>query len=228
MLTRRDWLRLSGAAALFAPWMKGSSARAQASPDNGDDPQRFRHHVAAVNGIRLHYVEEGQGPLVILLHGYPFLWYLWRHQIKALAAAGYRVVAPDQRGYGQTDGPQDADSYDITHLVGDVVGLMKALDRTSAVLVGQDWGTPVDYYTTLMRPDLVRGVLMMCSPPDTRGAIRPSEGMKRLFTDKGLNFSQSYFAQPEATTEIMRDVRRFLLGVFYSTSGYCPVEKQWQ
>lgn len=191
-----------------------------------DDPQSFDHRFATVNGIRLHYVEEGQGPLVLLLHGYPFLWYLWRHQIKALAAAGYRVVAPDQRGYGQTDCPPDVDSYDITHLVGDIVGLMKALNSKSAILIGQDWGSPVVYNTALMRPDLVRGVLMMCSPPSARSAVRPGEAAKQL--PKDLNFYQSYVAQPEAAAEIMRDLRRFLLGVFYSTSGYCPVDKQWR
>jgi pimeloyl-ACP methyl ester carboxylesterase len=234
MLTRRELLCAAGAAVLIAPRMQGSSALAQASANrpsglqtaNVDDPQSFRHHFASVNGIRLHYVEEGQGPLVVLLHGYPFLWYLWRHQIKAVAAAGYRVVAPDQRGYGQTECPQDVDAYDITHVVGDVVGLMKALDSPSAVLVGQDWGSPVVYHTALMRPDLVRGVLMMCSPPAARGAIRPSDAMQRL--PKDIHFYQSFLAQPEATTEIMRDVRRFLLGIFYSTSGYCPVDQQWR
>ena len=194
---------------------------------NVDDPQAFDHRFAAVNGIRLHYVEEGQGPLVILLHGYPFLWYLWRHQIKVLAAAGYRVVALDQRGYGQSDCPEDIDAYDITHLVGDVVGLIKALDSDSAVLVGQDWGSPVAYNTALMRPDLVRGLVMMCSPPSARGAIRPSDAMK-AFQEKGIEFYQSYIAHPEAGAEIMRDVRRFLLGLFYSTSGYCPADKQWR
>ncbi|HEX8828755.1 MAG TPA: alpha/beta hydrolase [Xanthobacteraceae bacterium] len=191
-----------------------------------DDPRAFKHQFADVNGIRLHYVEEGQGPLVILLHGYPFLWYLWRHQIKALAAAGYHVVAPDQRGYGQTDCPPDVGAYDMTHVVGDIVGLMKELGSKSAVLVGQDWGSPVVYNAALMRPDLIRGVIMMCSPPTPRGSIRPTDGMKRVYGD--LNFYQSYVRKPEATAEIMRDVRRFLLGVFYSTSGYCPEEKQWR
>lgn len=191
-----------------------------------DDPQAYSHRFADVNGIRIHYVEEGQGPLLIMLHGYPFLWYLWRHQIKALAAAGYRVVAPDQRGYGQTDCPRDVDAYDMTHIVGDIVGLMKTLGSTSAVLIGQDWGSPVVYNAALMRPDLVRGVLMMCSPPGARGPIRPTEGMKRVYGD--LNFYQEYVARPEANAEIMRDLRRFLLGVFYSTSGYCPEEKQWR
>jgi pimeloyl-ACP methyl ester carboxylesterase len=124
------------------------------------------------------------------------------------------------------DCPQDANSYDLIHLVGDVVGLMKALESTRAVLVGQDWGTIVVYYNALMRPELVRGVLMMCSPPTARGAVRPSDAMKQIF--KGLNFYQSSFATTEAGTEIMRDLHRFLLGVFYSTSGYCPVDKQWR
>lgn len=205
-----------------------ATQRVHYEPTNIDDPRGFNHKFAKVNGIGMHYVEEGQGPLVILLHGYPFLWYLWRHQIKALASAGYCVVAPDQRGYGQTDCPSSVDAYDITQIVGDVVGLMKNLDSKSAVLVGQDWGSPVVYNATLMRPDLVRGVVMMCAPPSARGVIPPSDVMKRMYADKGINFYQSYFAEPEATTEIMRDLRRFLLGVFYSTSGSCPADKQWR
>lgn len=197
-----------------------------ASVSLADDPQIFNHQFADVNGIRMHYVDEGEGPLVLLLHGYPFLWYLWRHQIKTLAAAGYRVVALDQRGYGQTDCPQNVDSYDILHLVGDVVALINMLGSPSAVVIGHDWGSPVVYHVALMRPDLVRGVLMMCTPPSARGRMRPSEAMKRVYGD--LNFYQSYFAQPEADAEIMRDLRRFLLGVFYSTSGYCPIDKQWR
>jgi pimeloyl-ACP methyl ester carboxylesterase len=193
-----------------------------------DDPQRYDHRFATVNGIRLHYVEAGQGPLVVLLHGYPFLWYLWRHQIEALAAAGYRVVAVDQRGYGQTDCPPDVAAYDLTHLVGDVVGLINALGADSAVLVGQDWGSPVVYNAALMRPDLVRGVVMMCAPPVARGAIRPSEAWKQMYRDRGIEFYQSYFATPEATAEIMRDLPRYLLGVFNSTSGACPDDQQWR
>lgn len=234
MLTRRDLLSSATAAAITAPWGRVSSTLARSGAavpagdegGNPDDAKSFNHRFASVNGIRMHYVDEGRGPLVILLHGYPFLWYLWRHQIRALAAAGYRVVAPDQRGYGQTDCPREVGSYDITHLAGDVVGLMKALDARSAVLVGQDWGSPVVYNTTLMRPDLVRGVLMMCSPPSARSSIRPGDAMKAL--PKGIEFYQSFVATPEGTAEMMRDLRRFLLGIFYSTSGYCPIEKQWR
>ena len=192
-----------------------------------DDPQGFAHRFVSLNGIRMHYVEEGEGPLVVLLHGYPFLWYLWRHQIKFLAAAGYRVVAIDQRGYGQTDCPADVEAYAVTQLVGDVVGLINALGGKPAVLVGQDWGSPVAYHTALMRPDLVRGVIMMCSPPDARAPVRPSEALQGLEA-KGIAFYQGYLATREAAVEIMRDLRRFLLGVFYSTSGSCPDEDQWR
>ncbi len=229
MRTRRHLLGSFAASALVGSLMKSSSALSQsggATSNDVDNPQSFNHRFATVNGIRMHYVEAGQGPLVILLHGYPFLWYLWRYQIKALAAAGYHIVAPDQRGYGQTDCPSDVGSYDITHVVGDVVGLMKALDSKSAVLVGQDWGSPVVYNAALMRPDLFRGVLMMCAPPSARSPIRPSEAFQQVY--KGLTFYQSYFAQPEASAEIMRDLRGFLLGTFYSTSGYCPPDKQWR
>jgi epoxide hydrolase A/B len=149
-------------------------------------------------------------------------------QAKALAAGGYRIVAPDQRGYGQTDCPHDLNSYDMTHLVGDVVGLMGALDSRSAILVGQDWGSPVVYNTALMRPDLVRGVVMMCSPRSMRGTVPPAAALKLMAEEKGLIFYQTYLAEPEATTEIMRDLRRFLLGIFYSTSGACPDDKQWR
>jgi pimeloyl-ACP methyl ester carboxylesterase len=194
-----------------------------------DDPQSFSHRFATVNGIRMHYVEEGDGPLVILLHGYPFLWYLWRHQIKALAAAGYRVVAPDQRGYGQTDGPEGVESYDMTRVVGDVVGLMNAVGSESAVLVGQDFGSPVAYHVALMRPDLVRGVVMMCAPPSPRAPISPWAAARLVYDqDPDIVFYQELLSQPETAQEIMRDVRRFLLGAFASTSGSASDDKQFQ
>jgi pimeloyl-ACP methyl ester carboxylesterase len=162
-----------------------------------------------------------------LLHGYAFLWYLWRHQIGALATAGYRVVALDQRGYGQSDCPPDVDAYDLTHLVGDVVGVINALGAESAVVVGQDWGSPVAYRTALVGPDLVRGVLMMCTPPAPHRAVRPSKAMK-AYADAGIIFHQSNLAEPDTTTQIMRDLRRFLLGIYHSTSGYCSENERWR
>src|SRR6202023_848600 len=93
------------------------------------------HHFVETNGIRMHYVEAGQGPLVVLCHGFPESWYSWRHQIAALAEAGFRVVAPDQRGYGQTDRPAAIEAYDIFHLGGGIVGLVNALQARSAAIV---------------------------------------------------------------------------------------------
>ena len=101
------------------------------------------HQFVETNGIRMHYVEAGKGPLVVLCHGFPESWYSWRHQIAALAEAGFRVVAPDQRGYGQTDRPEAIDAYSIFHLTGDIVGLVNALGERSAAIVGHDWGAPV-------------------------------------------------------------------------------------
>src|SRR5262249_46080488 len=101
------------------------------------------------NGLRMHLVEEGSGPLVVLLHGFPELPSTWRHQLRALSAAGYRAVAPDQRGYGQTDCPEREDAYTMFHLVGDVIGLLDALGEREAVVVGHDWGAPVAWNAAL-------------------------------------------------------------------------------
>src|SRR5215470_5577642 len=103
------------------------------------------HRVVEVGGLPVHVAEAGpaSGPLVVLLHGFPECWYSWRHQLTALAAAGYRVVAPDQRGYCRTGGPSDPDQYTMLHLTGDVIELMDALGEERAVLAGHDWGAPV-------------------------------------------------------------------------------------
>src|SRR5215472_16527555 len=100
----------------------------------------LQHKFVETNGIRMHYVEQGAGPLVVLCHGWPESWYSWRHQIPALAAAGFRVVAPDQRGYGQTDAPAPIESYNVLNLVGDIVGLVNSLGVESAAIAGHDWG----------------------------------------------------------------------------------------
>src|SRR4051812_49863946 len=101
------------------------------------------HRFVEVNGVRLHIAEQGHGPLVLLLHGCPESWYSWRHQFGPLAAAGYHVVAPDQRGYGGSDRPERIDAYTVLHLIGDVIGLIHALGERQAVVIGHDWGAPV-------------------------------------------------------------------------------------
>src|SRR5215813_7295722 len=92
------------------------------------------------NGIRMHVAEAGEGPLVVMLHGFPEGWYSWRHQLAALSEAGFHAVAPDQRGYGRTDRPPEIEKYSMLHLVGDVIGLLDALEESQAVVVGHDWG----------------------------------------------------------------------------------------
>jgi pimeloyl-ACP methyl ester carboxylesterase len=166
-----------------------------------------------VNGISLHFVEQGEGPLVLLLHGWPETSHSWRHQIGPLADAGYRVVAPDQRGYGRTDAPAGVEHYTLLHLVGDVVGLIEALGERQAIVVGHDWGAPVAWHTALLRPDLVRGVAGISVPPAPRAPAPPLRLLRERF---GENFYQIYFQRPGiAEAEFGADPRatfRKLLG----------------
>src|ERR1700746_3422712 len=114
------------------------------------------HRFIETNGIRMHLAEAGSGPPVLLCHGFPECWYSWRHQLSALAAAGFRAVAPDMRGYGQTDQPDEIDQYTIFHLIGDMIGLLDALGVEQAVIAGHDWGATVAWHAALLRPDRFR------------------------------------------------------------------------
>src|SRR5271165_735863 len=107
------------------------------------------HRFVEANGVRIHVAEAGEGPIVLLCHGWPESWYSWRHQLKALAEAGFHAVAPDMRGYGQTDRPEAIDAYTIFHLVGDMVGIVDAVRADQAVIVGHDWGAPVAWHAAL-------------------------------------------------------------------------------
>src|SRR6266853_4717141 len=117
------------------------------------------HRTVETNGIRMHLAEEGNGPLVVLCHGFPESWYSWRHQLRALAAAGFHAVAPDMRGYGRSDRPEAIDQYTLVHLVGDMVGLLDALGAEQAVIAGHDLGAPVAWHAALLRPDRFRAVI---------------------------------------------------------------------
>jgi pimeloyl-ACP methyl ester carboxylesterase len=177
----------------------------------------LRHRTIEANGIRMHLAEQGIGPLVVLCHGFPESWYSWRHQLPALAAAGFRAVAPDMRGYGQTDRPDEIDQYTLLHLVGDVVGLVDALGAETAVVAGHDWGAPVAWHAALLRPDRFRAVIGLSVPFRPRGEVRPTAGMPR--TDDAV-FYQLYFQPPGiAEAELERDVRHTLRSLLYSISG---------
>jgi pimeloyl-ACP methyl ester carboxylesterase len=180
------------------------------------------HRTIETNGIRMHLAEQGEGPLVLLCHGFPESWYSWRHQLPALAEAGFHAVAPDMRGYGQTDQPSEIDQYTLLHLVGDMVGLLDAVGAEQAVIVGHDWGAPVAWLAAQVRSDRFRGVIGLSVPFRPRAPMRPTTVMPQ--TEDAI-FYQLYFQNPViAEAEFERDVRRFIRGVLYSNSGDTPVQ----
>lgn len=181
---------------------------------------QVQHRVVETNGIRIHIAEQGVGPLVVLCHGFPECWYSWRHQLPALAEAGFHAVAPDMRGYGQSDRPDAIDQYTLLHLVGDMVGLLDALSAESAVIVGHDWGAPVAWHAALLRPDRFRAVIGLSVPFIPRRPVRPTTVMPQ--TDDTV-FYQLYFQTPGvAEAEFERDVRLTLRRLLYSASGNAP------
>jgi pimeloyl-ACP methyl ester carboxylesterase len=178
------------------------------------------HRSVETNGIRMHVAEQGQGPAVLLCHGFPELWYSWRHQLKELAAAGFRAVAPDMRGYGQTDRPKATDRYTLLHLVGDMVGLLDAMDEETAVIAGHDWGALVAWHTALLRPDRFRGVIGLSVPFIARSQAYPSSSFPE--TEDAV-FYQSYFQSPGvAEADFERDVHVSVRSVLYGASGDAP------
>jgi pimeloyl-ACP methyl ester carboxylesterase len=179
-----------------------------------------QHRFVQTNGIRMHIAEAGSGPVVVLLHGFPELWYSYRHQLSALADAGFHAVAPDQRGYGQTDRPPGIEAYSLFHLVGDVIGLLDALEAHRAVVVGHDWGAPVAWNTALFRPDRVRGVVGLSVPYRPRGQQPPLALYKAAL---GENFYQLYFQTPGvAEADLERNARESMLTMLYAVSGDNP------
>jgi pimeloyl-ACP methyl ester carboxylesterase len=176
--------------------------------------------IVEANGIRLNIAEQGNGPLVLLCHGFPESWYSWRHQLRALAAAGFHAVAADMRGYGKSDRPEAIDQYTLFHLVGDMVALLDALGAPTAVIAGHDWGAPVAWHAALMRPDRFRAVIGLSVPFRPRGKERPTSAMPRT-TD--AQFYQLYFQEPGvAEAEFERDPRATVRNMLYGASGDAP------
>src|ERR1700730_16000324 len=173
------------------------------------------HRFVESNGIKIHIAEAGAGPLVLLCHGFPESWYSWRHQIEALSEAGYHVIAPDMRGYGQTDRPNDIDQYSLFHLVGDMVGLVNAIGDRPAVVIGHDWGAPVAWHCALFRPDRFRAVAGLSVPYRPRGPAAPTRLIAPTDTEV---FYQLYFQKEGvAESDLQRDVRETIRRVFGGT-----------
>jgi pimeloyl-ACP methyl ester carboxylesterase len=182
----------------------------------------IRHRTIETNGIRMHVAEAGEGPLVVLCHGFPESWYSWRHQLVALAEAGYHAVAPDQRGYGQTDRPEAIEQYTLFHLVGDLVGLLDALRAPTAIVAGHDWGAPVAWHAALLRPDRFRAVIGLSVPYRPWVPARPTTKMPQ--TDATI-FYQLYFQNPGvAEAELERDPRTSIRKILYWGSGDARTE----
>src|SRR5438552_17142680 len=164
-MNRRQLLAASLAPLAWRVAPDAVSSRAFAATSERDEKMsKATQRIIECNGIRLNIAEQGEGPLVLLVHGFPESWFSWRHQIDALAAAGLRVVAPDMRGYGKTDAPQAIDQYTILHLVGDMVGILDALGAPTAVIVGHDWGASVAWQASVTRPDRFRAVAALSVP----------------------------------------------------------------
>ena len=179
------------------------------------------HRDVETNGIRLHVVEQGTGPVVLLCHGFPESWYSWRHQLPALAAAGFRAVAPDMRGYGRSDRPAAIEAYTQLHHVGDMIGLLDALEAETAVIVGHDWGAPVAWHAALMRPDRIRAVAALSVPYPGRGAIPPTVALRALAGDRFMYML--YFQTPGlAEAELEADVPKTIRRLVYGASGDAP------
>lgn len=179
------------------------------------------HRTVSTNGIRLHVAECGRGPSVVLVHGFPESWYSWRHQLPALADAGYRAVAIDVRGYGRSSKPVRVDDYRMLKNVADVVGLAQSLGGERVTLVGHDWGAPIVWTSALLRPELFRGVAGLSvpyAPPTAPAGESPLQRMRAL---AGADeFYVDYFQLPgRAEAEIEADVRRWLLGFYWCASG---------
>jgi pimeloyl-ACP methyl ester carboxylesterase len=185
----------------------------------------IEHLMVETNGIRLHVAEMGKGPAVILCHGWPETWYSWRHQLTALAAAGFRALAPDMRGYGRSDRPAPVEAYTQLHIVGDLVGLLDALEIEQAVIVGHDWGAPAAWHSALMRPDKFRAVAGLSVPYRPRGRISAIDAFKAAGMD---NIYMMYFQEPGvAEREFEQDIPRTLRSIYYSSSGSLPADKRW-
>jgi pimeloyl-ACP methyl ester carboxylesterase len=171
------------------------------------DPQ-IEHRQVRVGDIELHVAELGEGPPVILCHGFPELWYSWRHQLPALAQAGYRAVAPDMRGYGGSSRPEAIEAYDVVSLTSDMAGLLDDLGAEKAAFVGHDWGSTVAWHMALLHPERVAAVAGLSVPIVPRAPGPPAQIMRKHL---GEDFYIVWFQTPgEADAALARDVRRTL------------------
>lgn len=177
-----------------------------------------------VGEVRLRCAVQGEGPLVIMVHGFPESWFSWRHQMDPVAEAGFTACAIDVRGYGGSDKPWPVEAYAMDHMIADVVGVADALQPgRPAILMGHDWGSPIVWNSALTRPDRFSAVCAL-SVPYLGVPARPfSEVFNEIFTARGKFFYQAYFQKEGvAEAEAEADVRGFLRKFYYALSGDAP------
>ena len=190
---------------------------------------QWTHHHARINGIAMHWVEQGTGPAIVLCHGFPHLWLSWHRQIGPLAEAGWRVIVPDMRGMGQTEAPADPAAYDVYHTAGDLVGLLDHLALDRAVFAGLDFGIFAIYDLAHLYPERVRAVIALENPayperPDISPLAEAAEWAERHFVHI------DYFVKRPglADAELAARPRLFLERVFYALSGDYHYLDVWQ
>ena len=176
------------------------------------------------NGITLRVAVAGTGPLVVFVHGWPELWYSWRHQVLAVAAAGFRAVAIDVRGYGGSERPQPVAAYTMAEITADVAGLVEALGEEQAILVGHDWGAPIVWNTSVLHADRVAAVAGLSVPFFQRAPVPPLDFWQQVYGDRF--FYQNYFqAEGVAEAELEADPRTTLAKIYYAASGDASPEE---
>jgi pimeloyl-ACP methyl ester carboxylesterase len=202
----------------------GQDQSASANNPGGTVSSAIKEYDIATNGISLHVTEQGEGPPVLFCHGFPDTAYTWRRQMKAIAAAGYRAIAPDMRGYGRSSAPADANSYTPLHTAGDLVGLLDALKISSATLVGHDWGATHAWNAALMRPDRFKAIFCLSVPYVPRGEVSVFDKMRKSGHEKDFYMFEQI--QPEAD-QLWADAAVTIPGILYWASGSAPAETRW-
>ena len=216
-ISRRDVIAAAALGVAASPTIKSAAKPTKTvAPIAGS----VTHRTIDANGIHIHIAEQGEGPLVLLCHGWPEGWYSWRHQLPALAAAGFHAVAPDMRGYGRTTAPPDIADYTLLHLVGDLVALVSALGKSQALVVGHDWGAAVAWHAALLRPDIFPAVVGLSVPFRQRGPAPPM----RMLRQAGLHtFYQLYFQDPGvAEAEFERDPKDTVARIIGASTASVP------
>lgn len=180
------------------------------------------------NGVKLRVAVEGEGPLVLMVHGFPESWYSWRHQLGALAEAGYMAAAPDVRGYGGSDRPHPVEAYDMASMTGDMAGLARALSPDApAVIIGHDWGAPIAWNSALLHPDQFRAVCGLSVAYTPPGPVPATALFRQMFTDQGRFFYIIYFQdEGVAEAELEADPADTIVRFYYAISGDAP-EGAW-